>query len=439
MNTEDRLRILRERYEGNRPIEIPETVPSIAIILYQVAGLLRQFVVFQNDYQAVAVSLWVGHTHAIDAADSTPYLAVTSPEKRSGKTRLFDVLEHVVARPWRAVTPSEPVTFRKIHKDQPTLLLDEADAIWAKGSEHEGLRALLNAGHRRGVRVPRMVGEGAGLKIAEFDVFGAKAVAGIGDLPDTVMDRSIPIRLQRRASHEHVERFRFKEAAALAEPIRQGLETWAPEAVETLREARPALPNIHDRAADGWEPLLAIADAAGGDWPQRAREGAVWLHSEEPSRSETFGVRLLSDIREVFISTIGDRMPSAELAHALANIEEGPWGNLKGHALDARGLAWRLRPFEITPKDIRVSGPTGEKVVKGYALEQFAEAWGRYLPDDPNPRSASQGAPERYNATSLVEGRFPPSQAELLEQLNKTSDQQRSGVADKSPERGATA
>jgi uncharacterized protein DUF3631 len=440
MMGEDRLRILRERYEGDRPAEIPETVPRIAILLQQVAGLLRQYVVFANNYQVDAITLWVPHTHAIAAADSTPYLAVTSAEKRSGKTRLCDVLELLVASPWRAVTPSEAVTFRKIHKDHPTLLLDEADAIWGKDSEHEGLRALLNAGHRRGVKVPRMVGDGAGLKVAEFEVFGPKVIAGIGGaLPDTVMDRSIPIRLHRRASHEHVERFRFKEAAALAEPIHLRLEAWASEMTADLREARPALPNIDDRAGDGWEPLLAIADMAGGDWPSRAREAAVWLHAEDPLRTETFGVRLLQDIHDVFAEILADRIPSNELAQALAEIEEAPWGNLKGHSLHARGLAWRLRPFEVFPKDIRVLRSDGEKVVKGYALEQFAEAWGRYLRDDaPDARSASESESERYSATPQVDGPFPPSEPELLELPNMATDLHRSAVADETGEQGAT-
>jgi Protein of unknown function (DUF3631) len=437
MMSEDRLRILRERYEGDRPVEIPETVPRIAILLQQVAGLLRQYVVFANDYQVTATALWVPHTHAIAAADSTPYLAVTSAEKRSGKTRLCDVLELLVANPWRAVTPSEAVTFRKIHKDHPTLLLDEADAIWGKDSEHEGLRALLNAGHRRGVKVPRMVGDGAGLKVAEFEVFGPKVIAGIGGLPDTVMDRSIPIRLHRRASHEHVERFRFKEAAAFAEPIRLRLEAWASEMTADLREARPALPNIDDRAGDGWEPLLAIADTAGGDWPRRAREAAVWLHAEDPLRSETFGVRLLQDIHDVFAAALSDRIPSAELALALAEIEEAPWGNLKGHSLDARGLAWRLRPFEVFPKDIRVIRPDGERVVKGYAVEQFAEAWGRYL-DDPDPRSASQSDSERYTATPQVDGPISPFEAEPPKSPNMAPEQACSAVADENHEPGAT-
>jgi hypothetical protein len=218
----ERLRILRERYEGGRPLDVPETISTINLLLQQTAALLRSYVVFATEHQVVTVVLFVAHTHAIGAAEASPYLAVTSPEKRSGKTRLFDVLELLVAKPWRAVLPSEAVVYRKVHKDCPTLLLDEADAIWGKDAQHEGLRALLNAGNRRGVKVPRMTGASADMKIVEFNIFSPKAIAGIGALPDTVADRSIPIRLKRRKSSEHVERFRHREAKAWPPPSARG-------------------------------------------------------------------------------------------------------------------------------------------------------------------------------------------------------------------------
>ena len=161
------------------------------------AFILRYVVL--SDEQATACALWVLHTYALDAADITPYLAITSAEKQCGKTVLLDVLDAVVHKPWRAVRPSEAVLFRKIERDRPTLLLDEVDAIWGPKarSEDEGLRALLNAGFRRhGSTVPRCVGPS--LKLRDFSTYCPKALAAIGDLPDTVADRSIPIRMERK-------------------------------------------------------------------------------------------------------------------------------------------------------------------------------------------------------------------------------------------------
>src|SRR5439155_122756 len=210
-------------------------------LLWKTVEFLKRFVVFPSRHETIATALWVLHTHAIDAADATPYLAITSPEKQSGKTRLLEVLELLVARPWRAILPSEAVVFRKITIDKSTLLLDEVDAIFSdKASTHEALRAMLNAGHRRGAKIPRCNTQT--LAVSEFEVFGPKAISGIGDLPDTVADRSIPIRLARRARDERVEKFRYRDAGSAAAPLRRALAGWARSEAESLRTARPDIP-----------------------------------------------------------------------------------------------------------------------------------------------------------------------------------------------------
>jgi len=172
------------------------------------------------------------------------------------------------------------VLFRKIDNDQPTLLLDETDTLFAKGNDDraELLRALLNAGFERKARVPRCTN--FGLEVHEFAVFCPKAFAGIGSLPDTITDRCIPVRLRKKRQDEPVERLRRREAELIAAPMRKRLEVWANqgETIKMLKAARPAIPNeLSDRQADISEPLFAIADAAGGDWPQRARKALVQL------------------------------------------------------------------------------------------------------------------------------------------------------------------
>jgi hypothetical protein len=169
-------------------------------------------------------------THAFDAADASPYLAVTSPEKRSGKSRLLEVLEIIVFNSWKVITPTEAVVFRKIDAHRPTLLLDETDAIFGKknGENYEGLRALLNAGNRRGTKVPRCVGTSQSLQ--SFSVFCPKAIAGIGELPDTIADRAIPIRLKRKARSERAERFRRRDVEADAKTLYMNASAWAEHA-----------------------------------------------------------------------------------------------------------------------------------------------------------------------------------------------------------------
>jgi hypothetical protein len=393
--------------------ETPERqpTPDAGALLAEVSTVLKRFVVFPSRHHAPAVALWVAHTHVIDAADATPYLAITSPEKQSGKTRLQELLELLVARPWRAVLPSEAVVFRKIAADRPTLLLDEVDAIFDdKGKKHEGLRALLNAGHRRGATVPRCVGEGVEIEVINFDVFGPKAIAGIGALPDTVADRSIPIRLARRAPDETVEPFRRREIAPQAKPLRERLERWAESAIETLRAARPGAPgSLSDRAVDGWEPLFAIADAAGGDWPRLARDAAVALHGEALTQDDSTGVMLLGAIRKAFEDRGEDRISTSELVAALVNQGEGPWvdwweqkvanKNTKGPGAQLSRL---LSRYGISSKPIRV----GSNVWKGYELADFKEAFSRYLPDGPKKVTKLRRA-TRSDTTRLLPDRDP--------------------------------
>jgi hypothetical protein len=167
-------------------------------LLEDVGSFLRRFVVM-TETQLDAVALWVAHTHAVEAAEVTPYLVVTSAEKRSGKTRLREALELVVHVPLPAANISDAALFRAIASLTPTLLLDEADAVF-RAREREDLRGLLNAGYRRGAVAYRMGGANRST-LESFPVFCAKGFFGIGDfLPDTLADRAIPIRLQRRCA-----------------------------------------------------------------------------------------------------------------------------------------------------------------------------------------------------------------------------------------------
>jgi hypothetical protein len=339
--------------------------------------LLERYVVFTNPHQAVVATLWAAHTHAVDAAETTPYLAILSAEKRSGKTRLLDMLELVVHVPWRPVEPSDAVVYSMIEQRHPTLLLDEVDALFGSktaAAQHEALRGILNASNRRGTPVCRVEMIGRKRRLIEFDAFGPKAFAGIGTIPDTLRDRSIVLEMRRRAPSETVARFRRRDAEPEAAPIRDAL-------IEALAEidlvgSRPEIPTeLDDRAADVWEPLLAIADAAGGAWPAKARRAALAVSGDRADDDESRGVRLLADIRDVFDAWSDDRIPSAELVRQLCLREESPWGDLYGRALTTQGLAGRLRPYGIRPAVRRVSGVPE----RTYARADFADAWSRYL------------------------------------------------------------
>ena len=222
------------------------------------------------------------------------------------------------------------------------------------------------------------VGQGAAIGFKDFSTFCPKAIAGIGTLPDTVADRSIPIRLKRAAPGEVVERFRRRDVESETATLREMVSRWGLPVEESLREARPELPDeLSDRQQDCAEPLLAIADAAGGEWPTTARSSIVELCAEARATEKSTGVQLLTDIREIFTARCADRISSADLASALLEFETSPWSEWgkSQKPISAPKLARLLGRFGITPGSVRI----GEKTPKGYRLDDFSDAFTRYL------------------------------------------------------------
>jgi uncharacterized protein DUF3631/CHC2-type zinc finger protein len=373
---------------------VREAPASLSAILDSIVALLRRYVVFPLSHQPVAIALWIAHAWTLDAFDYTAYLHISSPEKQCGKTRLLDCLELLTLKPWRAILPSEAVLFRNIETERPTLLLDEVDGIFAnsgKDERREALRALLNAGFESKAKVPRCVGQGVNQAVKNFAVFCAKCLAGIGRLPDTVRDRSVPIQLVRRARDEKVERFRKREADHQANQIRDVLEGWSQqrEILGKLQQARPDLPDVlTDRQQDICEPLLAIADMAGDDWPERGRTALITLCAES-AETESLGVKLLTDVRRAFDGSKADKVSTQELLNGLIDCDtDAPWatwwepdfqnGNIRG---PARRLAQLLKPYGIEARKIR----SGDTTVRGYLRQDFEEAWRRYCPRNDLP------------------------------------------------------
>jgi hypothetical protein len=349
-----------------------------ASLLDDVRRFLGRFVCFPSPHTAIAAVLWTAHCHMMGAWETTPRLAALSPEPGSGKTRLLEILELLVPSAVSAVNMSPSALFRLIGGDGglPTILFDEIDALWGpKAREHEDLRALLNAGYRRGAKTYRSVITGKKVAVEEIEAFSAVALAGLGDLPDTLMTRSIVIRMRRRAPGEAVEPYRRRLHAAEGHALRDQLAAWGESAEAVAGRSWPEMPHsIADRDADCWEPLIAIADLAGGHWPETARVAAVALVADTQGNRESLGVKLLADIRNAFAGA--DQMPTVQLLETLNRMEESPWGDLKGSPLDARRLSRMLNKYGIKPTTIR----TGTGTPKGYRSIDLYDAWQRYLP-----------------------------------------------------------
>lgn len=349
-----------------------------ADLLDELRGALARYVVLPTDEAADAVTLWIAATHVQLAWEHAPRLVITAPEKRCGKSRLLDIVEATCHDPLITVNASVAAVVRSIGQDPPTLLVDEADTIFGPKakSDNEDLRGILNAGHQRNRPSIRFnVNKNA---VEKLETFAMAALAGIGDMPDTIMDRAVVVRMRRRAPGETVSPYRTRRDRPSLEDLASRLNEWARDNLAALVDSAPDMP-VEDRAADTWEPLVAIADLAGGDWPERARlaaKGFTEAHDADDADAN-LSMRLLSDLRQVF----GDAqaLHSATILERLHGIEDAPWSDFYGKLFDARALSRRLKPYGITPKDVREDGTGPNR--KGYSREQLWDAWKRYLPN----------------------------------------------------------
>jgi len=321
---------------------------------------------------AEAMALWIVHAHAHNTASISPILAVTSPTPECGKTTLLTLLGAVVPHPLPASNITAAALFRAVEKWCPTVLVDEADTFLKDNDE---LRGVLNSGHNRNsAYVIRTTGENH--DPCRFHTWSPKAIALIGKLPPTLESRAIHIALRRIAEGETVEPLRGDRLDHL-KPLLRMAWRWTSDNAARLAGAEPNMPStLRGRAADNWRHLLAIADLAGGDWPQRARQAAEKLSTGHSERSA--GIMLLSDLRALFRERDIDRLSSAEIVGALETMEDRPWPEWKtGKPITVRQLATLLEPFSVTPNTIRIASGTS----KGYLLKQFEEPFRRYLPD----------------------------------------------------------
>ena len=372
----------------NRVTDVTDARAHGWAVLADVESFLSRFVVYPGEHERVAHVLWIAHTWFMDAWESTPRIAFLSPEPGSGKSRALEVTEPLVPRPVHAVNATPAYLFRKVSDPEgpPTILFDEIDTVFGpKAKDNEELRGLLNAGHRKGAMAGRCVIRGKEIFTEELPAYAAVALAGLDDLPDTIMTRSVVVRMRRRAPGEQVEPWRLRTCGPDADMLGERLAEWANTHRYDVISTWPQMPvGVEDRAADVWEALLAVADLAGGAWPTRARAAAVSMVERSQERAPSLGVLLLRDLRQVFADTGAVRLASEEIIDRLVEMDESPWGDLRGKALDARGLSRRLSKYAVSPRALR----DGSRVFKGYAAEDLVDAWSRYLPPRPEPDSS---------------------------------------------------
>ena len=350
-----------------------------AALLEDLRKFLSRFIAYPSDHALIAHVMWIAHTHLMDAWESTPRIAFLSPEPASGKTRSMEVSELLVPNPVAAMNVTPAYLFRKTGSEDgpPTILFDEIDTVFGpKAKEHEEIRALLNSGHRRGAVAGRCVVRGKIIETEEISSYAAVALAGLGWLPDTILSRSIIIRMRRRAPDERVEAFRRRVHAPQGESLCRRLAGWATTILGEATEARPEMPaGVEDRNADMWEPLFAVADIAGGDWPKLAREAAKALVAVAREIEPSLNIRLLADLRTIFKDE--EALTTKTILAELYLIEDAPWNDLKGKPLSDSQLARRLNQYGVRSKTLRLHDA---RFAKGYVRADLQDVWRRYLP-----------------------------------------------------------
>lgn len=328
------------------------------------------------DAAYLPLTVWCLATHLADRFDCFPYLALLSPAKRCGKTRLLETLEVLCSRPWRGTAPS-PASLYRMMADCPTLLLDEVEGL--KGGKNasetqQAVLAVLNAGHRRGATVPRCAGKDQHLEY--FPVYGPKAFAAIGRLPDTLADRSIVVTIQRKSKDQRIERFLFGKAKLRARPILKVLSRWIEESGDDVRAAYERLPDLgflSDRDADLWMPLFAVCSIAARERLPDLKRSATELSGAKQAddAEDSVSLKLLADIRAIWPDG-EDHLATTDLIERLRNLDESPWSE---YEITARKLGKWLRPFGIASANVRV----GQNISKGYRREDLKPVWSRYL------------------------------------------------------------
>lgn len=370
------------------------------LLLKKIEVFLSRFVAYPSEAALVAHVLWIAHTWLIDKWESTPRIAFLSPEPGSGKSRALEVTEPLVPRPVHAVNTTPAYLFRKVADEngKPTILYDEVDTVFGpRAKDNEDIRGMLNAGHRKGATAGRCVIRGKNVETEELEAYCAVALAGLDDLPDTIMTRSVVVRMRRRAPGEKVEPWRLRINGPEANELADEICGWAASVAQLAVDAWPEMPDgVEDRDADVWEALLAVADLAGGSWPDRARASAVTLVTASKDRTPSIGVLLLRDLRTVFTEFKEARLSTETVLAALNSMDEAPWSTIRrGDPLDARGLSNRLGKYGIRPQQWR----DGDDRHRGYGSAELTDVWERYLPPLPDEGDESQIGPPKSVTT----------------------------------------
>lgn len=353
-----------------------EPVLDIASIVSLIYQILEDHIAC-TDAVKVAATLWILMTWFIPAAHILPIAWINAPEKRCGKSTLLTLMSRMSKRSLSTSNITGPALFRCIETYKPTLFIDEIDTFI---NDSENIRGVMNAGHSlENAYIIRCVGDDN--EPVPFNVYGAKAISGIGKIPSTLIDRSISLTLERKMKHETKKRVRDLPAD-VTNTIQSKLARWSDDNLQAVKDAKPVLPvTINDRAQDNWEILLKIALVLGDGWLERAYSACIeisGIENEELSLNE----QLLLDIQTVYKSRNAEKLSTKDLIKLLCLDPEMPWSTFNDRKpITPIKIGSMLRGFRISSKTVRTLDLNGNEIRKnGYNINQFQDAFLRYLP-----------------------------------------------------------
>jgi putative DNA primase/helicase len=347
-----------------------------AALLDQIADVISRYVSMEKT-SADAVALWVVYCWAFDRFNHSPLLALTSPEKRCGKSTLLGTVSALVPRPLASSGITAAAVFRAVEAWQPTLLVDELDSFMENNDE---LRGVLNSGHSRyAAFVIRNVEVKGSHEPRKFSTWCPKLLARIGTLPDTLEDRSIHILMRRKRPGEKLARLRNPMLDTGMGQLRRQCARWAiGDAVKLAGIDIDPPDSLNDRAQDNWRPLFTIAALAGQKWMDRVTAAVLTISGEKLANTDSTGTMLLADIKIILGDK--DKISSEYLCAQLNMMEHRPWPEWRrGKPMTTIQLAKLLRPHGISPANLWIDGRT----VKGYSNMMLEEEFERYLDFQP--------------------------------------------------------
>lgn len=341
-----------------------------AITIAEVRAFLEGYVAFPNPDYSLIAALWAVGTHAYKQFDAFPYLVVTAATKRSGKTRLMEMLSFITHHAFPCAGVTAATVFRAIKSKEPTLLIDEAESMGGEGADV--MRAVMNVGYRRGQSIPRTDKHG---EIEQWPAYCPKAFVLIGDVRDTLRDRSIMLTMRRG---EPQRRFTFDVAMAEGTGLHGEIVKWAKTHADALGERfqrHAGLPFLTDRDEELWTPLFAVCEELAPELVTYLRRVAVdsatektavarrlvdLKGAESAAEEEEYGVRLLRDLLTVMN---GDSYVfTADALARLLALDVGPWRKFRGVGLTPIDMGNLLGAHGVRPKPVR----SGKRVLRGY-------------------------------------------------------------------------